>query len=452
LSKTLRAIIKKPQEFKAVQMRPSGTGYELLSYCDNEADLAPADSTVVGFDSSRAAFYRIMVPPVREEQLPNLIRMQAETLLPLPLEQMELAWRPGVEIDGKTAVTITAGRSIQLERFFQDVQDYNPSRIILDCEAVIKAWQGFYAGGLEFAVVIYLGESSSHVCLTQNGMLSHAVTLELGRDDLISAQPDRTNLQRFSHDLHHALQLFDIQPEKQVPIYLLCPDLQSYQGFTHHLSQMELNIQAAMPNRDQLTCSGSFSAEMFYEYLAPLGLALMGMDAESEELKLFQRILPDKDTRQAGFSLPSLKVSAIFAAVMLIAFGGAFYLHTYTQVKDLDEEMFLIKDSGIDLREITREQNIKKAIAQDRIDLLVLIEKTSGCAPRGVELDKVIYQKGRQITVEGQTTRQELIYSFTANLKKQPVFRQVLLQNQNPDTRGNRINFTVKFDYTEAPK
>ncbi|MCP4711583.1 MAG: PilN domain-containing protein, partial [Planctomycetes bacterium] len=74
------------------------------------------------------------------------------------------------------------------------------------------------------------------------------------------------------------------------------------------------------------------------------------------------------------------------------------------------------------------------------------------CAPRGVELDKFIYQSGRQITVEGQTSRQELIYSFIGNLKEQPVFRKVVIQNQNPESRGNRTNFTVKFDYTEAPK
>ena len=123
MSKTIRAIIKKPQEFKAVQMRPSGTGYELLTHCDNEADLPPADSTIIGFDSSRAAFYRIMVPPVREDQMPSLVRMQAETLLPLPLEQMEMAWRQGAEKEGKSAVTITAARSIQMEKFFQGVQD-----------------------------------------------------------------------------------------------------------------------------------------------------------------------------------------------------------------------------------------------------------------------------------------------------------------------------------------
>ncbi|MCP4708797.1 MAG: hypothetical protein GY869_09245, partial [Planctomycetes bacterium] len=351
MSRTIRAIIKKPQEFKAVQMRTGGTGYELLFYCDNEADLPAADVTVVGFDSSRAAFYRIFVPPVREEQLPSLIHMQAETLLPLPPEQMELAWRPGVQEDGKTAVTISAARSIQLERFFQDVQDHDPSKIVLDSEAVIKAWQEFYAGGLEYGVVIYLGETCTHVCLTQNGQLSHAVTLDLGREELICAQPERTNLQRFSHDLQNALQLFDIQPEKQVPLYLLCPDLQSFQGFTKHLSQMELNIQAAMPSRDQLTCSGTFSAEIFYDYLVPLGLAIIGMDAESKELKLFQRILPEKDAQKIGFSLPPLNVSAIFAVVMVLIFGVVFYCHIYGLERSYQEN-----ESNTDLIVLTREQ------------------------------------------------------------------------------------------------
>jgi len=444
LSKTIRALIKTPQEFKAVWLRPAGEGYELLGRCDKEQELPPADTTVVGFDSGRVSFYRINIPPVKDEQINNLVNMQAETLMPLPMEQMDIAWRRGASGEGKIPVTITAVRSIQLEKSFQGIQAFRPSRIFLDCEAVVKAWQEFYAGGNQKAVIIYTGAFSSRVCLVQNGRLSHAATLDVGREELLTSPPLGTsNLQRLSHDLYNCLQLFDVELPPQLPIYLLCPDMQSFQPIVKHLVQTELKVQTAIPNKDSLTASEPLSAQTFYENLVPIGLALMELDSDRDELKLFRRIMPEKDPHEKKYSLPSLKLSAALAGVMLIAFVVSSYAYMLEMEKSLND----LPDPNIDMRQLQLEQKIKKTISQDRINLLDMINVISSSAPRGVQLDKFIYQKDRPVSVEAHTSRQELIRIFQAELSNQAIFKSVIIQNQNLNTRNNQVTFTVKFEY-----
>ena len=76
-----------------------------------------------------------------------------------------------------------------------------------------------------------------------------------------------------------------------------------------------------------------------------------------------------------------------------------------------------------------------------------MIKIISSCAPRGVQLDKYIYQKDRPVSVEAHTSRQELIYDFKEELLKQAIFKSVTIQNQNLNSRNNQVTFTVKLEY-----
>ncbi len=48
---------------------------------------------VVGLDLTGVAFYRISAPVVDEHEMAAIVRMQTESLLPLPPDQIEVAWR-----------------------------------------------------------------------------------------------------------------------------------------------------------------------------------------------------------------------------------------------------------------------------------------------------------------------------------------------------------------------
>ncbi len=426
-------------------LRPAGAGYELLDYHDSAQELPQADMTVAGFDSGRVAFYPIKVPPVKDEQMNNLINMQAETLLPLPIEQMDIVWRAGEIQDGKIPVTIAAARSVQMEKFFQETQDYQPSDVFLVVEAVVKAWCEFYAGGRESAVIVYIGAANVYVCLARESRLVHAVTLDVGREELLTtSEAMSANLQRFSHDLQNALQLFDIEQQSSLPVYLLCPDLQTFQPITGYLAQMDLNVQATLPNKDNLTSSKPLSAQNFYDYLIPVGLALMALDNDRDELKLFRRLLPDKEDQEKKIPLPSVKTSAILAGIMVVVFIGFSFFY----LGEMEGSLNLVDDPNIDLRQLQAEHNLKKTIAQERTNLLELIEQINACVPsRSVQLDEFDYKKGQQITVTAHTRGRESIYEFQNALLKDPHFKDVRIQSQIPNERNNEITFTLKFEY-----
>ena len=107
-----------------------------------------APAAVLGLDGGGVAFYRIKVPPVDDDQLDSIVRMQAESLLPLPADQMQMVWRAADAVDGKRSCSIAAARSDQLRRFVSDAGD-SVSQILLDAEAVVKAWMELFDGTIE---------------------------------------------------------------------------------------------------------------------------------------------------------------------------------------------------------------------------------------------------------------------------------------------------------------
>ena len=81
---------------------------------------------VVGYNSAGVAFYRICVPAVKEKEIAAIVRVQAETRLPLPPEQVELAWRAGQIRDNEMTVTIAAARRDRLQEFVVSVRGLEP--------------------------------------------------------------------------------------------------------------------------------------------------------------------------------------------------------------------------------------------------------------------------------------------------------------------------------------
>ena len=98
-------------------------------------------AVVVGFNSTGVAFYRISVPSVGEQETASMVRLQAETRLPLPAEQMEIAWRADQMRNGQVGCIVAAARKKPLENFVENVRNFEPTKILLDCEGVTKAWR-----------------------------------------------------------------------------------------------------------------------------------------------------------------------------------------------------------------------------------------------------------------------------------------------------------------------
>ena len=141
-------------------------------------------TAVAGFDSAGVVFYRIDVPAAAEQEVAEIIKLQAEARLPLPTEQMEMAWRADQVRDGQVPVTIAAARTEKLQKFVQNVSGFGPERILLDCEGIVKAWTTLFSGNERDAVIVSITARNTNVCLAQGGRLSNAVVLDMGIEDL----------------------------------------------------------------------------------------------------------------------------------------------------------------------------------------------------------------------------------------------------------------------------
>jgi len=74
---------------------------------------------VVGFNSIGVVFYRLEIPAVREDEIERIIRLQTESKLPLPAEQIEIAYRTAVDLTEQSGSPMDSSAA---DRFVQDIR------------------------------------------------------------------------------------------------------------------------------------------------------------------------------------------------------------------------------------------------------------------------------------------------------------------------------------------
>ena len=151
-TKTPRVVVaatKDDTAFRAVALRRQDGSVELLwsesmpadggTWGDFAARCSLATDShsgvaVVGLDSTAVVFYRISAPHVGKEETAAIVKMQAESLLPLPEDQIEVAWRSRPSSNGTVDVTMAAARRDHLSRLAEDVRAFDPQTVVPACE------------------------------------------------------------------------------------------------------------------------------------------------------------------------------------------------------------------------------------------------------------------------------------------------------------------------------
>ena len=139
---------------------------------------------MVGLDSTGVAFYRVTAPAVEQQEMASIVRMQAESLLPLPPDQIEVAWRTTPATNGNVDITIAAARREYLHKFAGSVHGFHPGHIVLSCEGTARAWYSLFSDRQPEAVVVSLGAENAQVFLVQDGQVAQAAVLGTGTAEL----------------------------------------------------------------------------------------------------------------------------------------------------------------------------------------------------------------------------------------------------------------------------
>ncbi len=241
------AIVKDDNEFKGVELLKRGGAFEILwTRSSEDADVGwrefavecglSVESTaleytdnrrmvVAGFNTEGTIFHRTTVPAVGNKEIASIIKLQAETRLPLPPEQIELSWRADKQDDGQLGVTIAVARKEQLQKFVDSVRCFDPAKILLNCEGIVKIWESLFSGNKESAVVLSAGAHNTHVCLVEEGRLNNAVVLDIGVDDfsMTDAEEQTETTERFAQDMRSVLDLFGCSDQEEFCRFFCCP-------------------------------------------------------------------------------------------------------------------------------------------------------------------------------------------------------------------------------------
>ena len=478
------AIAQEDDKLKAVQITKQGGSFKVLwaksskdsdtdwglfaGECGLSAGLTKQDKTdrdntvVVGFSSEGVAFYHINLPAVKKEEATAIVRLQADTLLPLPSEQIEMTWRTRYVQDGKAAITIAAARREYLQQFVENVRSLEPEEILLDCEAIIKVWNGPFYGKEGYhthkCVVVSLAARSTQVCLAEDGQLSNFVVLDMGMEDFLETannMPDSADeehaqqtetTQRFVQDMRRALESFGYAEPKELPIFILSDGGKAIESIVSYLCSADLNAKAALPQLEKIKAQKEFGIEQLYEYRVPMGLALMALEMPVEGLNLFKNLYDPAGMEEKKSALHSLKIAGLIAAIMFVAFLTVSYAVDIVSPNVIQNRLTKA-DSNTDINLLMQRQKLIKAVALERPNLLELLKLVNEGGDGGVKLDSFHFKKGQPVSVTGEVQNSDRLYEFQETLLKQNGIKDVKIQSTSIDAKSKKLKFTITFHY-----
>jgi hypothetical protein len=449
------AIAKSGSRLKAVELHMRGSAIEITRTKSSEEnvnnwqdfavkcdlsiepvteEVMNQKSVVVGYDSAGTAFSRVNIPAVDDKEIDSMVQLQAESRLPLPADQMELAWRADKGKDGQLAITIAAARRQQVQHFINKIISFKPVNIFLDCEGIVKIWKEIFSGNEKNAVIINADDRNTQICLVQKGQLINAVALDMGVEDFTGSEVEiqTENIERFVQDTRSVVDLFGVEKSEKLPVYVLSDGSATYSDLASSLKDADLNAAIARPDINKFSAKSRLSLKEIFEYKLQIGLALMVIDANDNELNLFKNLYKPFGEEKQKHWLYSPKIAGAIAAATLILFLGVSYAIDLAKPESMKKT---IEAAGQNLTTLVERQNVLTAIERKRPDLLKIISyltmnEDESAADRGgrggpmnrgrIQLDSFDYKRGKKITITGTASDNETLYNFEDQLKKKP--------------------------------
>jgi hypothetical protein len=406
-------------------------------------------AAVVALEPTGVVFYRVSVPPVGPEEMAAIVRMQAESLLPLPAQQIEVAWRTNPTTNGKTDVTLAVARKDYLQRFAGSVQDFQPGRILLSCEGTARVWRGLFGGGVRQALVVSIGEEHTQVSLVVDGLVTQAAVLDTGMAALAPAREHADAAEstgRFAQDLQAVLGSFGWDAASGWPVAVLSDGGPGIGRIVAALQAAGLPVEAAVPAARELKTPAGFGAAEIYDYRVPLGLALTALDGSAGALDLFAHV-GAAEQQKADAGRRSVVLAGALAVVMFIALILTWYSVDLALARRLKAQ---VADPNFEAAR--QRQALLQTVARHRPDVLQLLLDVNAGQNDGILLDSIHFKKGQAVTITGQADNMEQMWKYEANLSGQKGITDVAITNAPVDTKTHKIKFTMTFLYRNFSK
>ena len=448
------AAAKDDETFRAVALRKHNGQVELLWGRHMAADRGTwsdfaaqctlsangARTSVVGLDSTAVVFYKIGMPHVSKDEMAAIVHMQAESLLPLPPDQIEVAWRTMPSTNGSVDVTLAAARRNLVRRLADEVQPFAPNAILPACEGTAAAWHTVFSRQSHQALVVSIGMHSAQFCLVDDGVVVNAAVLDGGMASLTGESP--VALDRFAHDASVLAESLGWKEDGSWPVVVMSDGSEHLDDVVARLNEVGLNATVSVPEAETLGLPSEFDATSIYEYRVPLGLALMTLDTPAHGLDLLENIVETRKQEKAKSTKLTTVLAAVVTVVMLAILLGTAY---FIDVKANRRLTALVNEPGF--QQAKAHQTLLQHVARQRPDLLAFLTDLSAGENKGIVLDEFRFKKGQLASVTGRADNEERMWEYQANLLGQDSLRDVLISSQSPDSKTKKITFTMVFHY-----
>jgi len=456
------AMAQQQDRFKAVAVRKTSQGFEVLRTCSNirlsDGPLLIAECgagetmkvAVVGFDSTAAVFFQLKAPVLERKELAAMVRLQAESRLPIPAQQIELGLRTEPTQDGQITITVAAAKNGPMQKFVETVRPVKPGRILLNCEALVKSWRTYFAGQNETAVIVSLDANDTRICLTRAGRLSNAMSLDVGINDCSTGPGQAEALDRLTQDIVSVLELFSSSEPLRLPVFVLSDGREAITQIVSCFVSKGLDARPALPQTRNLSSSTKLTIQDAYEYRVPIGLGLMALSPDENEINLFERLYTTTENQRKKRWWHCPKAAAIITALMLLLAGTVFYQTDASQLRSIQKYLDEAQTrSGIDF---LQQQKLLKTVAAQRLDMLSLLSEINQTETNGITMDTLRFNKGQTIQISGQTPAAEELYKFQKELQNKKGISDVKIEIFNKDKNENKdqkLPFKITFHYKD---
>ncbi len=463
------AAVRDDGRFKAVQLRKRSDGVEIAWAKDMTAEegswSAFADrcglnndggtgASVVGVDSTAVAFYTINAPKVGPDEMAAIVQMQAESLLPLPSSQIEVAWRAMPSTNGTVDVTLAAVRRDYLRRFSNDVKVFAPGTILPASEGLARSWYELFSEREHQALVVSINALNTQICLVIDGQVANAAVLDTGMEELSVVETTPTGasqtieiVERFAQDMQVVLRSFGRSESNSWPIFVLSEGSDNIERIVEALKEAGVDARTVTPKSRLLGIPAELGPEDVYAYRVPIGLGLMALDGAGTALDLCRRLNAEHEEKKVKSARYSTTLAGIIAAIMLIALVVAWYLTDVTSAKRLNALV-----SQTDFEQARQHQVLLKTIARYRPDLLALLTDINTGEHNGIILDGLHFKKGQLASVTGQADKEDQMWAYQQYLLEQKSIEDVEIASQAQDPKTKKIKFTMNFHYKSFTK
>jgi hypothetical protein len=464
----LIAVTRDETDFRAVEVRKHGQAVEIAwtrsapaaggswsdfaaqcGFSPNASGRSSSAPAVVGLDMSSVAFYRIDAPHVSQEETASIVRMQAESFLPLPPDQIELAWRTMPSTNGKVDVAMAAARRDVLVKFAEQVRDFRPRSILLACEGTARAWLALFGGQEHQAVLVSLGANQTQLTFVIDGLVANAAVVDTGTAELAGAQPPSIEItERFTQDVRTAMSSFGWKEPEPWSVVILSDGREAMERVAGMLQAGGLSARTCTPASTPARAPSGFGVQEVYEYRTAIGLALLGLDAAGGGLDLFDQIVRAEQQKKDQIARHSTWLAAALAAVALIVLIAASYAIDVTKERRLSN---LVNQAGFE--EARQRQILLRILARNRPDVLDMLTEINVGENPGIVLETLHFKKGQLITIVGQADNQKQMSDFQKHLLKSKSLSAVdILPGATRDSKTNKVKFTMNFHYKNFTK